>query len=120
MNAFQENVVEVTLRFTVGKEPGDEEKPRVTTEYGSGCTVSANNTEECDTQKWHMKFNVKDTGSGLSSVSVRRPISTESLKYPREKIVIRPNVRGRFRTSFHAKWTTRTTTSRSGRRATLG
>jgi len=79
---YGENVVEVTLRFTVGKEPGDEEKPRVTTEYGSGCTVSANNTEECDTQKWHMKFNVKDTGSGLSSVSVRRPISTESLKYP--------------------------------------
>ena len=51
--------MEVVLRFTVGKEPGDEEKPRVTSEYGSGCTVSANNTEECDTQKWHMKFNVK-------------------------------------------------------------
>ena len=52
-------MVEVTLRFTVGKEPGDEEKPRVTTEYGSGCTVSANNTQECDQQKWHMSFNVK-------------------------------------------------------------
>ena len=52
-------MVEVTLRFTVGKEPGDEEKPRVSAEYGSGCTVSANNTEECDQQKWHMDFNVK-------------------------------------------------------------
>lgn len=80
--AYGADIVEVILRFTVGKEPGDEEKPKVSSEYGSGCTVSANNTEECDQQKWHMKFNVKDTGSGLSSVSVRRPIATESLKYP--------------------------------------
>ena len=114
-------MVEVTLRFTVGKEPDDEEKPRVTTEYGSGCTVSANNTEECDTQKWHMKFNVKDTGSGLSSVSVRRPISTESLKYPREKKNHLWQYEGEiYITSFHAKWITRTTTSRSGRRTTWG
>ena len=54
--------MEVILRFTVGKEPGNEEKPKVSSEYGSGCTVSANNTEECDTQKWHMKFNVKVMG----------------------------------------------------------